>query len=207
MLSVQDLSIYFGDKRVLECISFDIPRGSITCIMGKSGVGKSTLLECITQLRTNYKGTITLNGENLKMLPPYKRAALIGLVFQQFNLFPHLTVLENCMQPLLIVQKMSKREAREAALLLLTSLGLEEYKDAYPNQLSGGQQQRVAIARALVLKPQLVCLDEPTSSLDEENSLLLIQELKKLSSQGLTILCTSHDKSFVQALTENVIML
>lgn len=200
MLSVQDLSIILGKKALFEGLSFEIPRGTITCITGKSGVGKSTLLECIAQIRTHYTGSISFDGKDLKKLTGPERAAVIGLVFQQFNLFPHLTVLENCMQPLVATRKMNKNEAQDRALLILKNLGMADYEDAYPIRLSGGQQQRVAIARALVLQPQVLCLDEPTSALDEQNMQSLIMLLKEISSTGTTILCTTHDRAFVTEL-------
>ncbi len=207
MLSVQGLSIILGKRQLFQGLSFEVPRGSIACITGKSGIGKSTLLECIAQLRETYSGIIAIEGKDLKGILASDRASLVGLVFQQFNLFPHLTVLENCTQPLIVTQKMDKKRAYERALSVLESLGMGDYLDAFPIRLSGGQQQRVALARALSLKPQLLCLDEPTSALDAENTQALITLLKEISSTGTTILCTSHDKSFVTELDAQVISL
>ncbi len=207
MLSVQDLSITLGTKSLFKGLSFEVPQGSIACITGKSGIGKSTLLECIAHLRETYSGTIALAGKDLKSILAIDRASLVGLVFQQFNLFPHLTVLENCTQPLIVTQKMDKKRAHERALSVLESLGMGDYLDAFPIRLSGGQQQRVALARALSLKPRLLCLDEPTSALDAENVQALITLLKAISLSGTTILCTSHDRSFVTELDAQVISL
>lgn len=199
MLSVQDLNLQLGSTTLFKGLCFEIAAGSITCITGKSGIGKSTLLECIAQLRTTYTGSITCAGRDVKSMPAAQRATLIGLVFQQFNLFPHLTALENCAQPLIVTQNMPAEKAYSLALSTLAQLGMNAYKDAYPIRLSGGQQQRVALARALALQPKILCLDEPTSALDPENVAILIAIVKKLSSQGTTILCTSHDISFAQA--------
>lgn len=205
MLSVQGLNLQLGSKTLFRGLSFELPMGSITCITGKSGIGKSTLLECIAQLRTTYTGSITVRGQEVKTMRAAERAALIGLVFQQFNLFPHLTALENCAQPLTVTQNISAKKAYERALSTLAELGMDEYQNAYPIRLSGGQQQRVALARALALQPKILCLDEPTSALDPENALILVKILKKLSNEGITILSTSHDLSFVRELTDRVI--
>ena len=207
MLSVQDLSITLGNRKLFNKLSFELRRGTITCITGKSGIGKSTLLECIAQLRTIYDGTISCAGKDLKMMPASERASLIGFVFQQFNLFPHMTVIENCMQPLMVTQNISNERAYTQAQRMLTSLGMQEYRDAYPIRLSGGQQQRVALARALCLQPQVLCLDEPTSALDADNSQLLADLLRQLSSHGTTIVCTSHDDAFINELNSTIITL
>lgn len=207
MLNVRNLSFSFQDKHLFTELSLTINAGSITCITGKSGIGKSTLLECIGQIRTNYDGMISFQDKNLKQLTQFQRASLLGFVFQQYNLFPHLTVLQNCIQPLMVVKKMDRKSAMDQATETLRLLGLQDYIETYPCKLSGGQQQRLAIARALVLQPRILCLDEPTSSLDKENTLLLVAKLKELSSQGITIICTSHDTFFIKTLECMVIAL
>ena len=200
MLTIHNLNLTLNDTPILRDLSFSIKPGSITTIVGKSGAGKSTLLECILQLQPYYTGTISVDGKELRLMPPYERARSIGMVFQQWYLFPHLTVLENCAQQLIITQKMGKREAQEKVLLLLEQFDMATYANAYPSTLSGGQQQRVAIVRALCLEPRILCLDEPTSALDAENMFMLVEKLRALNAQGTTIITTSHDSNFVELL-------
>lgn len=182
---------------LLSNVSCVFPSSSITAIVGKSGVGKTTLLHCIAQLQEISVGSIYAYDRQIHGISAQERAQLIGFVFQSFNLFPHLTALENCMQPLMVVNGLSYADAYAKALELFATLDLAAYKNAYPATLSGGQKQRVAIARARMLGPQVLLLDEPTSALDQENSMTLAQLLKKLSGQGVTIVLTSHDKEFV----------
>lgn len=203
MLVVQNLSY----KTILKDLSLSLSPGSITALIGKSGAGKTTMLECITQLKRSYTGSVTFKQTDIKALSCQQRAQTIGLVFQQFNLFEHLTALENCIQPLIVTKQLSRTQAYEKALSMLTYFDMQEHKDKYPTQLSGGQQQRVAIARALVLEPQVLCLDEPTSALDPENSALLAELLKKLSMQGITILVSSQDMEFVKSAAQEVAFL
>lgn len=198
MISIRDL---FVDKR-LNSISCDIPAGRITTFIGKSGAGKTTILRCIAGLE-DYQGQIILpSGQNMKNLGPKDRAASIGFVFQNFNLFPHLTVLENCMQPLQVVLGLSQELAKEKAKETLELFGMGSYQNSYPTQLSGGQQQRVAIARALVLGPKILLLDEPTSALDPQNTMLLVNLLQRLNKQGITIVVSSQDMGFVRAIQD-----
>ncbi len=164
-------------------------------------------LECITQLKRSYTGSITFNQTELKTLSCQQKAQTIGLVFQHYNLFPHLTALENCMQSLVVTKKLTKAQAYEKALSMLTYFGIQSHKDKYPTQLSGGQQQRVALARALVLEPQILCMDEPTSALDPENSALLTELLKTLSTQGITVLFSSQDMDFVKNAAQEIALL
>jgi ABC-type polar amino acid transport system ATPase subunit len=182
---------------LLSNVSCTFPSSLITAIVGKSGVGKTTLLYCIAQLQEMSAGSICVYGRKIQGILAQERAQLIGFVFQNFNLFPQLTALENCMQPLMVVNGLSYVDAQAKALNFFTSFDLAAYKNAYPATLSGGQKQRVAIARARMLGPQVLLLDEPTSALDQENSMILAQLLKKLSRQGVTIVVTSHDKEFV----------
>lgn len=203
MLILKDINVIYNKTPILHSISASIPLGRITCLVGKSGAGKTTLLQTIAHVTHNYTGTITLNGKNLATASPAERASLVGFVFQQCNLFPHLTVLENCTQPLIVVKHYSKTKAEEQAYKLLSYFGIEQLAQRYPVALSGGQQQRVALARALVLEPQLLCLDEPTSALDPENTHLLVALIQKLTQQGITIVLSSQDTTLLKALLDN----
>lgn len=207
MISINSLRLSFDNKEILNNISFTIPTGRITLFLGKSGAGKTSLLRCIAALENNYQGTITIDGNEIKALSPKKRAETVGFVFQQFNLFPHLNVLSNCMQPLQVVEKLHADEAETKAREALRLVGLEEHATKSIGQLSGGQQQRVAIARALCLNPKALLLDEPTSALDPGTTNELCALLKNLSSQGITLVLTSHDMGFVSKLMDNVYLL
>ncbi len=206
MLIVNNLTFKRGDKTILDNLSCSFEPGTITCIVGPSGAGKSTLLTCIAQLDP-YEGKISYNKINLATVSGAERAKIIGLVFQKLYLFPQLTVRNTIAQPLWVTGTLSKEEARSSADKLLATFGMQDYADRYSSQLSGGQQQRVALARALGLQPKVLCLDEPTSSLDEENTMLLVKELKRLKLEGITLVITSHDTFFVNACADTVLEL
>jgi ABC-type polar amino acid transport system ATPase subunit len=188
----------------LDQISCTVPRGRITTFLGKSGAGKTSLISCIAQLQQKFSGLITCGGRDVRSLSPRERACSIGFVFQQFNLFPTLTVLENCVQPLTVVLKLSPATAQEQACEALQMVGVQEHSAAYPRQLSVGQQQRVAIARALCFKPAALLFDEPTSALDPENTAVIARIIKQLAQQGIAIGVTSHDMAFVRAIFDRV---
>ncbi len=207
MLSITNLTFKRGPKTILDSLTYTFEPGAITCIGGPSGSGKSTLLACLAQLLTSYEGAIDTRGKNLSTLTPQERAQVIGMVFQSWYLFPLLTALENIAQPLELTGGLSKEEAHSKARQLLTIFGMEKFVSSYSSQLSGGQQQRIALARALALEPQILCLDEPTSSLDGDNSQRLIKELKRLKEQGITLIITSHDKAFVTLVADTVLEL
>lgn len=192
---------------VLDNISFAIPSNRITSFIGKSGAGKTTLLRCIAGLQENYTGNIAWDGTDLKSMSAQQRTSITEFVFQNFNLFPTLTALENCMQPLMVVKKHSRDAAYKKAMVVLGELGMAAYQDAYATQLSGGQQQRVAIARALCLDPKVLLLDEPTSALDPENTMLLVGMLKKLCETGVSIALSSQDMSFVRLVGDKIILI
>lgn len=185
---------------ILNNVSCNFPAGKITTLIGKSGAGKTTLLCIIAGLQNIKTGSITIFDQNLEDVSTQQRASLIGFVFQNYNLFPHLSALENCMQPLIVVQRLSKIQAKNRAMEILRHFDMAEYASSYPSQLSGGQQQRIAIARAVVQNPKVLLLDEPSSALDPENTALLVKYLKLFCSQGMTIICASQDMSFVKAL-------
>lgn len=196
-----------GSAPVLDNISYTFLKDRITLLLGKSGVGKTTLLRAIAGLEKDYYGTITIDTYDRKTLSGLGQATLAGFVAQQFNLFPHLTVVQNCMQPLMKVQRIGYDLARQSALEMLSKFGLESYGERYPNELSGGQQQRVALARALVLNPKVLLLDEPTSALDPENSAALAALLQELCLSGVTVVVSSQDMSFARMIMDRVCLI
>lgn len=203
MVSLNAVTLISNDQLFLDNVSCSLPAGRITLFIGKSGAGKTTLLKTIAGLITPTAGAIKLNNHELSNLSRTQRAETVGYVFQDFNLFPHLTVWQNCLDPL-EVHAIPATEASERITALLQELGMLEHAHKYPSQLSGGQQQRVAIARALCLKPQVLLLDEPTASLDPLNTEILMTILKRLVSQGLTVGLSSQDMSFVKRIMDRV---
>lgn len=217
ILKVNNLSKNFDKTNVFNNISFSVEKGEIVCIKGKSGEGKTTLLRCINNLETPDKGSININGrylykeENNQMIGASKKELKIivqdiGMVFQSFNLFPHMNVLENLMEAPLFLKK-SKDVSKKRALELLRSLELEGKEDSYPYQLSGGQKQRVAIARACMLEPKVLCFDEPTSALDESTRNQITKIIRNLASQGIAIIIVTHDNAFTDEIAEKTITL
>jgi polar amino acid transport system ATP-binding protein len=210
MIIVKDLSIKIKERVLLNSIFCQLLRGKITAFIGKSGAGKTTLLKSIIGLNRAPGDTIFVDDCDLKELSLQQKSESIGFVFQNFNLFSHLSVFENCLDPLLVHQNIIKINLFEAKLrvqLVLEELEISDLADKYPNQLSGGQQQRVAIARALVLSPKVLLLDEPTASLDPFNINILIEILKKLVSNGLTIAVSSQDMNFVKKVFDRIYFL
>ena len=217
ILKVNNLSKNFDKTNVFNNISFSVEKGEIVCIKGKSGEGKTTLLRCINNLETPDKGSININGrylfkeENNEMIGASKKELQtivqdIGMVFQSFNLFPHMNVLENLMEAPLFLKK-SKDASKKRALELLRSLELEGKEDSYPYQLSGGQKQRVAIARACMLEPKVLCFDEPTSALDSSTRNQITKIIRNLASQGIAIIIVTHDNAFTDEIAEKTITL
>lgn len=188
----------------LRNISFELQKGRITTFMGPSGAGKTTLLRCIANLQSEYEGKITYCDQDVQSLTAVKRASCIGFVLQQLYLFPHQTVLQNCMNPLIKILRRTTDEAHQQAINVLQSLEIDCLQNSYPSQLSGGQQQRVAIARALVLQPEVLLLDEPTSALDPDSKQCLEALLRKLNQSGITIGLSSHDMPFVRRILDRV---
>lgn len=209
MLTVKNVSYSYGQQSVLNSISFELEQGSIVGLLGLSGSGKTTLLKLLSGLLEPNQGSITLDGHIPRLNGKRNRnfASDLGVVFQQFNLFMHLSVVDNVALAYRLRTKVSKKEARQKALEHLTSLGLADQADKFPDQCSGGQQQRIAIARALILSPRILLIDEPTSSLDKENTKILIKLLKELHVKGLTLVLITHDLDFAKALCERVIEL
>lgn len=196
MLSIRHLTKKFHNTLILDDISLDVKRGEIAVLLGESGVGKSTLLRVLNNLETIDSGTVSIDGILLD-LPSVNQNHTIGMIFQHFNLFDHLTVLQNVTLPLEKIIGMSQQEARQRALQFLKTYGLEEKADNAIAQLSGGQKQRLAIARALALQPKVLCADEPTSALDPLLTQFVAKNLQELAQQGLMVLVASHDISLV----------
>jgi len=219
-IAVKNLVKTFGDTTVLQNIDLEIPQGQVSCLIGPSGSGKSTLLRCMAFLEEATSGTITINGEVLgftenaqgvreRISPAANRAirAQIGMVFQQFNLWPHMTALGNVSEALKTVHKMSRKDAEERAMAQLVKVGLEARAGHYPSQLSGGQQQRVAIARALALKPKIMLFDEPTSSLDPELTGEVLNVMRDLAEEGMTMVVVSHEIGFAATVGQRIAFL
>lgn len=209
VIKIEHLTKNFGDNHVLKGINIVIEQGEVVAILGGSGSGKSTMLRCINQSVTPTTGRIWVNG--VELTDPHtnldKERADIAMVFQQFNLFPNMTVLENIMLAPTKVRRISKREARETALATLERVGLSEKADEYPNNLSGGQKQRVAIARALAMQPKVMLFDEPTSALDPEMVDEVLAIIKDLAKSGMTMLVVSHEMSFAHDVATRVLFL
>jgi ABC-type polar amino acid transport system ATPase subunit len=199
MLKIEKLSKSFNGKKILDDVSLSVDKGQIAVLLGQSGVGKSTLLRILNNLETLDSGTVILNGKLLD-LAKIAQDHTIGMVFQQFNLFDHLTVEQNITLALEKVIGKSKEEANKIALQLLKHFGLADKADKYISQLSGGQKQRLAIARTLALKPKVVCLDEPTSALDPLLTSYVAQNIQQLADEGYIILVASHDIALLDKL-------
>ncbi len=216
VLTVENLSKSFEKNKVFHNISFSVNKGEIVCIRGKSGEGKTTLLRCITGLETADNGSIKINdmylckddNNHIKYAQKQELQTIrqeIGLVFQNFNLYPHMNVLENLMAAPLFLKKDSRENIKKRAEELLKSLELEGKEKSYPYQLSGGQKQRVAIARACMLNPSILCFDEPTSALDEQTREQISKIIRDLSSQGIAIIIVTHDNAFVDEIAQRTI--
>ena len=209
IVSVCDLQKSFGEREILKGISFDIHRGDVTCIIGPSGSGKSTLIRCVNFLEHPTGGHIEYRGTDVmqafKKLPLYRTK--VGMVFQSFNLFNNMTVLENCMVGQVKVLGKNKEEAKATALKYLKHVGMDSYVNAKPHQLSGGQKQRVAIARALALEPEVLLMDEPTSALDPEMVGEVLRVIRELAREGMTMLVVTHEMAFARDVSNRVIFI
>lgn len=208
VIQIKNLKKSFGEREVLKDINFDVHKGEVVCIIGSSGSGKSTLLRCINLLETPTAGTILYHGENiLTSSKTHKYCAKVGMVFQQFNLFNNLNVLENCVVGQLKVLKKDRREAEERAKRYLEQVGMLQYINARPRQLSGGQKQRVAIARALSMEPDALLFDEPTSALDPEMVGEVLKVMKSLAESGLTMLVVTHEMGFARDISDRIVFM
>ncbi len=209
VISVQDLSKSFGDHEVLRKIDIEVGAGEIICIVGSSGSGKSTLLRCINKLERQTSGKVMYHGKEVRDIQreinDYR--AKVGMVFQSFNLFNNMTVLENCMICTRKVLKVSKEEAFDRAITHLKEVGMAPYIHAKPSQLSGGQKQRVAIARSLCMNPEVLLFDEPTSALDPEMVGEVLNVMKQLATTGLTMIIVTHEMAFARDVSTRTIFM
>jgi ABC-type polar amino acid transport system ATPase subunit len=205
------LNKYFGEKHVLKDIDFEVHKAEVVALIGPSGSGKSTLIRCLNALEQATSGEIYIHGEKLdpflsiKQLSPIRRE--LGMVFQNFNLFPHMTVLQNVIEAPLLVRKLSKDQAVALGEQLLTKVGLFEKRDIYPSRLSGGQKQRVAIARALAMQPRALLFDEPTSALDPELVGEVLKVMKDLAYEGSTMVVVTHEMQFARDVSDRVVFM
>jgi polar amino acid transport system ATP-binding protein len=209
IIRVVDLHKHFGRVPALNGVNLEIEQGQVVIVIGPSGSGKSTLLRCINHLEKPTHGHIFIEGVDLeaKSTNINKMRTEIGMVFQQFNLFPHLSVLDNITLAQRVVRKRSKEERDQVARQLLERVGIPEKADAYPGQLSGGQQQRVAIARALAMNPKIMLFDEPTSALDPEMIKEVLDVMQDLAETGMTMVCVSHEMGFARAAAHRIIFM
>ena len=208
IVEVRHLNKSFGPREILRDINFTVCKGDVTTIIGPSGSGKSTLLRCLNLLETPSGGEILFHGQNIgesANIPAYRTK--VGMVFQSFNLFSNLTVLENCMLGQRKALKRSRAEAEKKALFYLEKVGMAEYVNAKPSQLSGGQQQRVAIARALAMEPELLLFDEPTSALDPEMVGEVLNVMQKLAAEGMTMIVVTHEMAFARDVSNHVVFM
>lgn len=204
VLEVKNISKSYKNKKVLDNFSLDVKKGEIISIIGPSGAGKSTLLRCINGLETLEKGEIIIDNKVSKKQISKQANLEIGLIFQDYNLFPQYTVLQNITLPLTVILRKSKTEAVSQARTILTKLSLQDKESSYPYELSGGEKQRVAIARAIATNPKILCLDEPTSALDPKLVKQIYSIIKALASQGKAILIVTHDIEFAEKISDRI---
>ncbi|WP_332237411.1 amino acid ABC transporter ATP-binding protein [Sporolactobacillus sp. KGMB 08714] len=209
MIKVENLKKNFGDNEVLKDINVEVKKQEVVVIIGPSGAGKSTFLRCVNLLDSITSGHVFIEGVDItdKKTDINKIRAEVGMVFQQFNLFPHMKVLDNIMLAPIKVKKVAKEKAREKALELLKKVGLEEKADAYPDSLSGGQKQRIAIARALAMEPKMMLFDEPTSALDPEMVGEVLDVMKQLARDGMTMVVVTHEMGFAREVGDRVLFM
>ena len=210
MIKIENIVKQFNKLKAVDDVSLEIKKGEIVCLIGPSGSGKSTVLRCINGLEKPESGHVYIQGELLdeKNKESYKKLrSLMGFVFQHFNLFPNMTVLENLTLAPIQVMKKSKEEAQDIACQYLERVGLLDKKDEYPNKLSGGQKQRVAIARSLCMNPEIMLFDEPTSALDPEMVIEVLEVMQELANEGMTMVVVTHEMGFARTVADRVIFL
>ena len=209
MISIKDLKKRFGDNEVLKDIDIEIQDGEVVSLIGSSGSGKSTLLRCINLLETPTSGEIDIDGVNIldKSVDLNKLRQNVGMVFQQFNLFPNMSVIENIKLAPKKIRKISDEKATKMAMKLLRDVGLADKADAMPKQLSGGQKQRVAIARALAMEPKIMLFDEPTSALDPEMIGEVLDVISKVAKKGITMIIVTHEMKFARDISDRILFL
>ena len=209
MITVSNLCKSFGGLEVLKGVNVEIDKGDVICVIGPSGSGKSTFLRCLNLLETPTSGSILFEGDELtdKKIDLNRHRQKMGMVFQQFNLFPHMTVLDNLTCAPIMLKKTPKAEAEKKAMELLARVGLADRADAWPNQLSGGPKQRVAIVRALCMEPDVMLFDEPTSALDPEMVGEVLDVMKELAKSGMTMVVVTHEMGFAREVASRVLFL
>ncbi len=204
VIELKNISKTFNDKVVFKNISFKLKKGEVVSIIGKSGMGKSTLLKCINKLENIDSGEIFYEGENIERYDLSDLRQKIGIVFQDYNLFDHLTVLENLTIGLMKIKKYSLEKSNKMAIDILKKVNLIDKKDNYPDELSGGQRQRASIARTLLMKPNIIMLDEPTSALDEELKSTVLDLINELVNEDMTLIIVSHETDFVKKVSDKI---
>jgi len=212
MLNIEHLSKSFGDKKILDDVSLKVETGQIVSIIGPSGTGKTTLLRCTNYLEKPDSGVITIDDYSVDASKHsskdiHELCLRSGMVFQSYNLFNNKTVLENVIEAQVVVKKKSRKEAKEIALEELNKVGMTEWKDSYPSQISGGQQQRVAIARAIAMNPSILLLDEPTSALDPELTKEVLNTIRTIAKEGMTMLIVTHEIDFARELCDRIVFM
>ena len=207
ILEFENVTKYYGDDLVFSNVNLKIKKGDVIAITGKSGCGKSTLLKCINRLEHINDGKIKFKGIDISEISMVQLRQKIGMVFQDYNLFDHLTVLDNLIIGLIKIKKHSRDESIHEALNMLKKLDLIDKKDNYPNELSGGQKQRVAIARTLLMKPDIILLDEPTSALDKEMKDSVLNLIKKIVEEDMTLIIVSHEEEFIKKVSNYIYQL
>ena len=209
VIRMENVNKFFGDFQALNNVNFEVKKGEKVVVCGPSGSGKSTMIQCINRLEEHDSGRIFVTGielnDSLKNIDAIRSE--IGMVFQQFNLFPHLTVIENLMLAPRLVRRMGKTEAKKIAMTYLDRVHIPEQADKYPIQLSGGQQQRVAIARALCMNPEIMLFDEPTSALDPEMIAEVLEVMVELANDGMTMVCVTHEMGFARSVADRMIFM
>ena len=204
ILEFENVTKYYGDDLVFSNVNLKIKKGDVIALTGKSGCGKSTLLKCINRLENISNGKIKFKGIDISEISMVELRQKIGMVFQDYNLFEHLTVLDNLIIGLIKIKKYSRDESIREALNMLKELDLIDKKDNYPNELSGGQKQRVAIARTLLMKPDIILLDEPTSALDKEMKDSVLNLIKKIVEDDMTLIIVSHEEEFIKNVADQI---
>ena len=202
ILEFENVTKYYGNDLVFSNVNLKIKKGDVIALAGKSGCGKSTLLKCINRLENINDGIIKFKGINIAEIAMVELRQKIGMVFQDYNLFEHLTVLDNLIIGLIKIKKYSRDESIREALNMLKKLDLIDKKDNYPNEISGGQKQRVAIARTLLMKPDIILLDEPTSALDKEMKDSVLKLIKKIVEEDMTLIIVSHEEEFIKKVSD-----
>lgn len=207
MIEIKNLNKYFNKLHVLKNISYTVKKGNVISIIGPSGSGKSTLLRCMNLLEIPTNGEIIFEGENIQKANINKIRENMGMVFQHFNLFPHMTVLQNITLSPIKVKNISKEDAYNFAMELLNKVGLSDKRDAYPSNLSGGQKQRIAIARALANRPHVLLFDEPTSALDPEMVKEVLKVMQDLAKEGMTMVIVTHEMNFAKEVSDRIVFM